>query len=60
MTLQYQNPHLTDKQQIIALAQELHSETLQIDDNAEVRQEQGGYYVAAWVWIENACIEDGS
>lgn len=45
-----------NKRWIVRLAQEEHDEKLLIRDDAEVRQEQDGCYVAAWVWVENAYI----
>lgn len=47
-----------DREKIVAIAQEQHSETLEIKNDAEVRQEAGGCWVAAWVWIENVYIEE--
>jgi hypothetical protein len=44
--------------EIIAIAREHYDETALIEDGAQVRQEQGGCYVQAWVWLENVYIEE--
>ena len=51
---------MTDAEQvarIIAVAREKYDETALIEDGADVRQEMGGCYVQAWVWVENVYIE---
>ncbi len=43
---------------IIAVAREKYDESALIEDGAQVRQEPGGCYVQAWVWVENVYIEE--
>lgn len=45
---------------VIAIAREMHDDIAKIEDDAIVKQEQGGCWVQAWVWVENVYIEPES